>query len=93
MSWAKRIGREIQADSRFELVAPVPFSVVCFRRKGSDEENRRICETVNSSGKFLISHTHLGGRYVLRFAIGNLATDWEDVQGAWEMVKQVVISQ
>jgi aromatic-L-amino-acid decarboxylase len=93
MDWARRISREIQADSRFELIAPVPFSVVCFRYKGSDDDNRRIFEKVNASGKFLISHTQLGGCYVLRLAIGNLGTTWEDVQGAWEMVKQVVRNQ
>ncbi|HTM41000.1 MAG TPA: pyridoxal-dependent decarboxylase [Terriglobales bacterium] len=93
MDWARRIAREIQADSRFEVVAPVPFSVVCFRYKGSDDDNRRIFDTVNASGKFLISHTQLDGRYVLRLAIGNLGTTWEDVRGAWEMVKEVVRNQ
>jgi hypothetical protein len=43
---------------------------------------------VNASGKFFISHTELSGRYVLRFAIGNLGTTWEDLRGAWEMVQQ-----
>src|SRR5579864_6146985 len=90
MDWAQRLAREIQADSRFEVVAPVPFSVVCFRYKGSDEENRRIFQKVNASGKFFISHTQLIGRYVLRLAIGNLGTTWEDVKGSWEMVKEVV---
>src|SRR5690348_1708846 len=93
MDWARRLAREIQADSRLEVVAPVPFSVVCFRYKGSDDDNRRIFDTVNASGKFLISHTQLDGRYVLRLAIGNLGTTWEDVRGAWEMVKEVVRNQ
>jgi aromatic-L-amino-acid decarboxylase len=90
MEWSRRIDREIQSDARFEVVAPVPFSVVCFRYKGSDDDNRRILEEVNASGKFFISHTELGGRYVLRLAIGNLGTTWEDVQGAWEMIQGVV---
>jgi aromatic-L-amino-acid decarboxylase len=93
MQWARRIAQQIQADERFELVAPVPFSVVCFRYRGSDEDNRRILEQVNASGKYFISHTELHGRYVLRVAIGNLGTTWEDVRGAWEMIKQVVRSQ
>jgi len=88
MNWARRIADEIRADSRFEVIAPVPFSVVCFRYKGSDDDNRRIFEKVNASGKFFISHTQLGGRYVLRLAIGNLGTTWEDVKGAWEMIQQ-----
>lgn len=91
--WAQRITRQIQADSRFEVVAPVLFSVVCFRHKSSDDENRLIFEKVNASGKFLISHTQLGGHYVLRFAIGNLGTTWNDVHGAWEMIREAVGSQ
>jgi aromatic-L-amino-acid decarboxylase len=93
MEWARRIAREIGSDPRFEVVAPVPFSVVCFRYKGSDDDNRRILERVNASGKFFISHTALGGRYVLRLAIGNLATTWEDVRGAWEMIREGVGSR
>ena len=89
MEWARRIAREIQSDSRFEVVAPVPFSVVCFRVKGSDEGNRRILKKVNASGKYFISHTELGGRYVLRLAIGNLGTTWEDVRGAWEVIREI----
>ena len=93
MEWARRLAQQIQADQRFEVVAPVPFSVVCFRYKGSDDDNRRILEQVNASGKYFISHTQLRGRYVLRLAIGNLGTSWEDVQGAWEMIQTVVRSQ
>jgi aromatic-L-amino-acid decarboxylase len=93
MEWARRIALEIQADSRFEVVAPVPFSVVCFRYKGSDDDNRHILQKVNASGRFFISHTELGGRYVLRLAIGNLGTTWKDVQAAWEMIREGVSSQ
>ncbi len=93
MDWARRLAGAIQSDPRFEVVAPVPFSVVCFRYQGSDDDNRRIFEKVNASGKFLISRTQLAGRYVLRLAIGNLGTTWEDVQGAWEMIKAGVRSQ
>ena len=88
LDWAQRIAGEIQRGARFEVVAPVSFSVVCFRYKGSDEENRRIFEKVNASGKFFISHTELSGRYVLRLAIGNLGTTWEDVREAWETIQQ-----
>jgi aromatic-L-amino-acid decarboxylase len=93
MDWARRVADEIRSHARFEVVAPAPFSVVCFRYKGSDDDNRRILEQVNASGKYFISHTSLGGRYVLRLAIGNLGTSWEDVQGAWEMIREVVRSR
>ena len=58
----------------WELCAPRPFSLVCFRLEGSDEENEAIMERVNDSGEIFLSHTKLDGRFVLRLAIGNART-------------------
>src|SRR5262249_3709828 len=74
IKWAQELAEHIRRDSRFEMSAPTPFSTVCFRYKGSDEDNLAILESVNASGKFYISQTKLNGRTVLRVAIGNLAT-------------------
>ena len=49
------IRRRVDADPRFERVAPVPFSVVSFRYQGTDDENRAILERVNASGDVFIS--------------------------------------
>ena len=68
----------------WELCAPRPFSIVCFRRDGSDEENAAILERANASGEIFISHTKLNGRYVLRLAIGNDRTTEDDVRLAWD---------
>jgi aromatic-L-amino-acid decarboxylase len=87
IAWAQELASWVDADRRFERVAPAPFSVVCFRLKGSDEANRALLERVNASGKLFISHTVLNDRYVLRVAIGNLATTREDVQQAWELIR------
>jgi aromatic-L-amino-acid decarboxylase len=74
----------------WELSAPRPFSVVCFRREGSDEENEAILERVNASGELFISHTRLNGRYVLRLAVGNERTTEEDVGRAWDAIKTAI---
>ena len=73
---------------RWEVVAPRPFSVVCLRRKGPDEENAAILERVNASGEAFLSHTALDGRYVLRLAIGNARTTEEDVRRAWDVLRR-----
>jgi len=88
IGWAGELAEWIDEDSRFERVAPVPFSVVCFRLRGGDEENRRLLERINRSGRFFLSHTELNGRYVLRIAIGNLGTTREDVRQAWELIQR-----
>ena len=72
----------------WELCAPRPFSVVCFRKEGSDEENEAILERVNASGEIFISHTKLDGRYVLRLAIGNERTTEDDVRRAWDVLQR-----
>lgn len=84
---ARQFAAWVDADARFERVAPVPFSVVCFRKKGSDEENKRILDEVNATGRVFLSHTALNGQYVLRLAIGNLGTSEKDVALAWQLVR------
>jgi aromatic-L-amino-acid decarboxylase len=73
----------------WEIVAPYPFSVVCFRRAGSDEENEALLERANASGEVFISHTRLDGRYVLRLAVGNMRTTEADVRRAWELLQRL----
>jgi aromatic-L-amino-acid/L-tryptophan decarboxylase len=73
----------------WELCAPRPFSVVCFRRDGSDEENEQLLARVNATGEIFISHTKLNGRYVLRLAVGNERTTEEDVRRAWDVIRRL----
>jgi aromatic-L-amino-acid decarboxylase len=86
--WAKQIAEIIARHPWFEVVAPVPFSVVCFRYKGTDEENRALLEAVNATREVFLSHTVLNGKIVLRVAIGNLQTTWDDVERAWELLQE-----
>ncbi len=88
VAMAKKFAGWLEADPRFERVAPVPLSVVCFRYKGTDQQNQAILDCVNASGKVFLSSTVLNGRLVLRLAIGNLATAREDVELAWELIRQ-----
>jgi aromatic-L-amino-acid/L-tryptophan decarboxylase len=95
---ARRLAAAIEAEPGWELLAPVPFSTVCFRRRpeGVDDEaalqrlNEAIIEHVNADGRAFVSHTDLGGRYAIRVAIGNMATSAEHVDTAWELMRQPV---
>ena len=78
----------VEADPEWELVAPQRFSLVVFRRNGSDAENEAILERANRSGEMFLSHTKLDGRYVLRLAIGNARTTEADVRAAWEVLNR-----
>jgi aromatic-L-amino-acid decarboxylase len=76
----------VDADARFERVAPVPFSVVCFRLRGADALSERLMERVNASGEVYLSHTRLDGRFVIRLAIGHYRTAEAHVARAWELL-------
>jgi aromatic-L-amino-acid/L-tryptophan decarboxylase len=78
----------VDGDPNWELVAPQRFSLVVFRRNGTDEENEAILERANRSGEIFLSHTKLHGRYVLRLAIGNARTAEADVRRAWEVLNR-----
>src|SRR3954447_19643827 len=81
---AEEFERWVALSDEWELVAPRPFSVVCFRRIGSDELNERLLERVNAAGRVYMSHTKLQNRYVLRLAVGNADTNDADVRLAWD---------
>jgi aromatic-L-amino-acid decarboxylase len=85
---AQEIAKEIAAHPDFEIAAPVHFSLVCFRYKGSDADNQRLLQQVNASGEALLSSTTLHGRTVLRMAIGNLGTTLDDVRQVWRLIRQ-----
>jgi aromatic-L-amino-acid decarboxylase len=81
----------------WELTAPVTMSLVCFRYAphGMDEEdiarlNAAIMERVNAGGSAYLSHTKLNGRYTLRLAIGNIRTDREHIEVAWQALRDAV---
>jgi aromatic-L-amino-acid decarboxylase len=78
----------VRAEPGWEVVAPRHFSLVCFRRKGSDAENERLLEQVNASGEVFLSHTRVEASYVLRLAIGNFRTTEDDVRLAWDVLRR-----
>jgi aromatic-L-amino-acid decarboxylase len=82
----------VQTEPGWEISAPRHFSLVCFRRAGSDEENETLLARVNASGEAFLSHTKLGGRYVLRLAIGQERTAEDDVRRTWEVLRREAAS-
>ncbi|HEU5405919.1 MAG TPA: aminotransferase class V-fold PLP-dependent enzyme [Gaiellaceae bacterium] len=78
----------VEESDDWELVAPQRFSLVVFRRNGTDEENERLETRVNASGEIFITHTKLDGRFVLRLAVGNARTTEDDVRRAWDVLNK-----
>jgi aromatic-L-amino-acid decarboxylase len=78
----------LEREPRFELAAPVPLNLVCFRHLGGDEANERILETVNASGRFFLTHTRLDGRFTLRLSVGQTWTEERHVRAVWEAIRE-----
>lgn len=82
----------VEADPRFELLAPVDLSLVCFRLNAGRSEseldglNRELLRRVNASGRVFMTHTALRGRYTIRFVAGQRTTEERHVRQAWEIV-------
>jgi aromatic-L-amino-acid decarboxylase len=91
---AQEFAAWVKANPTFELLAPVPFSTVCFRAHPPgitdegvlDRLNRALLETVNESGEIYLSHTVVAGRYALRLAIGNIRTTRQHVLRAQQLL-------
>jgi aromatic-L-amino-acid decarboxylase len=83
---AQRLAELVRADERFELVAPHPLSLVCFRLRGTDESNESLLAAVNASGQVMLTHTRVNGEYVLRLAIGAPGTTQRHVDRAWQLI-------
>ena len=80
----------IRADDRFEIMAPVPLNLVCFRHRGGDAVNQQILDRVNSSGRLFLTHTRLRDQLTLRLCVGQTNTTLPHVRRAWDAIRAAV---
>jgi aromatic-L-amino-acid decarboxylase len=85
---AQQFADWVSKDDRFELAAPVPLNLVCFRHKGGDEVNQRLMERLNASGDLYLTHTRLDDRITLRLCIGQTNTMARHVERAWKRIQE-----
>jgi aromatic-L-amino-acid decarboxylase len=85
---AQQFAGWISQDERFELTAPAPLNLVCFRLKGGDEANQILMDRLNRSGELYLTHTRLNDRVTLRFCVGQTNTEARHVEKAWTRIKE-----
>jgi len=78
----------VRSDGRFELAAPAPLNLVCFRHKAGDAVNQTIMDRLNQSGDLFLTHTKLNGKLTLRLSVGQMHTKARHVEKAWERIKE-----
>jgi aromatic-L-amino-acid decarboxylase len=85
---AQQFAEWIKQDERFEIVAPVPLNLVCFRHRGGDESNQLLMDRLNHSGDLYLTHTRLNDRFTLRFCVGQTHTTLRHVENAWKRIQE-----
>ena len=85
VGWAREFAGWVEESEDFELAAPVPLNLVCFRHR-RDDVNERLLARLNQSGRLFLTHTKLADRFTLRMAIGGTWTERRHVVSAWEHI-------
>jgi aromatic-L-amino-acid decarboxylase len=85
---AQQFAAWVRADARFELAAPAPLNLVCFRHRGGDAANQTLLDRLNRSGALYLTHTRLNDKLTLRLAVGQTRTEARHVQRAWHLIQQ-----
>jgi aromatic-L-amino-acid decarboxylase len=78
----------VKEDRRFELAAPAPLNLICFRHIGGDAVNQALMERLNASGDLYLTHTKLDGKLTLRLCVGQTNTEKRHVERAWKRIQQ-----
>jgi aromatic-L-amino-acid/L-tryptophan decarboxylase len=101
VSMAQEFASWVRADERFEIVAPHPFSLICFRLRDevagpggteADAANEELLRRINASGSSYLSHTKVDGRFTLRLAIGSPQTTLAHVTDTWHQIQSAAKS-
>ncbi|HEU5248589.1 MAG TPA: pyridoxal-dependent decarboxylase [Thermoanaerobaculia bacterium] len=88
---AQKFKSWVEKSASFELAAPAPLNLVCFRHVGGDALNESLLEAVNATGRLYLTHTSLGGKYTLRMSIGQSRTEERHLAAAWKTIQQLAI--
>lgn len=92
---AQDLKRKISQNPNFEILAPAPLNLICFRYKpeGKTEEelnqiNEKLLQSINATGKAYLSHTKLNGKYTLRIVVGQTYILQKHLENTWELIQE-----
>jgi len=86
VAWARTFAARLEEDPRFELVAPVPFALVCFRHRAGNRATESLGKAVNRSGHSFLTPSRVGEMAFLRVSIGQMNTREEHVERLWRFI-------
>ena len=80
------LAERLAVDGRFEVVAPHPLNLVCFRHLDGDDATEALLRRLNGTGQVLLTHTRLDDRFVIRAVVGAQATEARHVEALWALI-------
>jgi len=83
----------VEQSSDWEMMAPVPFALVCFRAApvgvaDLDALNERLMTSINGSGEAYLSHTKLNGKFTLRLSVGSIRVEDRHIEKVWRLLNE-----
>jgi aromatic-L-amino-acid decarboxylase len=76
----------VEREPEFDLAAPAPLNLVCFRHTSGDDFNQKLMDRLNQSGRLYFTHTKLNDQMTLRFCVGQTHTDARHVECARQLI-------
>ncbi|HCC71454.1 MAG TPA: pyridoxal-dependent decarboxylase [Bacteroidales bacterium] len=98
---ARYAGDLVEKSSDFELLAPIPLSIVCFRYIGEkgkfsgdekklDEINEKILDGIEKDGRIFFAGTKINGKTSLRINLTNHRRTKEDIDYLFKVLREIV---
>lgn len=86
----------IEESENFELLAPVPFALVCFRAcpkniEDLDAFNEKMMNEINASGEAYLSHTKLNGKFTIRLSVGSIRVEERHLRKVWDLLNEKIV--
>ncbi|MCH8686129.1 pyridoxal phosphate-dependent decarboxylase family protein [Pedomonas mirosovicensis] len=92
---AKHAHDTLAAEPGFEITSPLKLALFTFRHRPEglpeeelDAHNERLLTALNDTGKAYFTQTRLGGRYVIRFQVGQTNTETRHVNAALDLIRE-----
>ncbi len=89
IGFANDLAARLEADERFEVVAPHPLALVCFRHVGGSEPTRALADAVNASGKAYLTSASNDDRWYIRISTSQANTEQRHIDQLWSLIDEL----
>jgi len=95
---ARWLEQQIEAQPDWHLLAPVALQTLCVVHRpstvpevGLDDYTQQWCESINASGKAMLTPAMVAGQWMVRISIGVIATERRHVEQLWQTMQEYTV--